>query len=71
MGFGLFFMAEYINIVVGCSVATVLFLGGWHPGFFPLPANPWLASLVGFGAFCAKLYTLIFFVMMAREARAS
>jgi NADH-quinone oxidoreductase subunit H len=41
-------------------------LGGWHPGFFPLPANPWLASLVGFGAFCAKLYTLIFFVMMAR-----
>ena len=66
MGFGLFFMAEYINIVVGCSVATVLFLGGWHPGFFPLPANPWLASLIGFGCFCAKLYTLIFFVMMAR-----
>ena len=29
MGFGVFFMAEYANIVVGCAIATALFLGGW------------------------------------------
>jgi NADH:ubiquinone oxidoreductase subunit H len=29
MGFGVFFMAEYANILLGSSLATVLFLGGW------------------------------------------
>lgn len=33
MGFGLFFLAEYANMVVACSVCTALFLGGWKgPG---------------------------------------
>ena len=68
MGFGLFFMAEYVNIVVGCSLATVLFLGGWHTGLGHLldflPA--WASALVGLGAFFAKLYALIFVVMWIR-----
>jgi len=37
MGFGLFFLAEYANMVVVCSVATVLFLGGWHGPVLPGP----------------------------------
>ena len=31
MKFASFFMAEYANMVTVCSVATLLFLGGWQP----------------------------------------
>jgi NADH-quinone oxidoreductase subunit H len=57
MGFGVFFMAEYANIVVGCSVATVLFLGGWQSPFDALPGVWW---------FLLKLYLLIFTVVWVR-----
>ncbi|MBI5016853.1 MAG: NADH-quinone oxidoreductase subunit NuoH [Deltaproteobacteria bacterium] len=38
MGFGLFFLGEYTNMVLVAAVATTLFLGGWHgPLFLDLP----------------------------------
>ncbi|PIE59169.1 MAG: NADH-quinone oxidoreductase subunit NuoH [Desulfobulbus propionicus] len=52
MGFGLFMMGEYINIVLGASFATVLFLGGWDS---PIPAIP-----SGIGWYIVKVYALIF-----------
>jgi NADH-quinone oxidoreductase subunit H len=33
MKFASFFMAEYANMVTICALATLLFLGGWHPLF--------------------------------------
>src|SRR5207253_7655332 len=33
MRFGLYFLGEYVNMVVVCSIATTLFLGGWLPIF--------------------------------------
>jgi NADH-quinone oxidoreductase subunit H len=36
MKFAAFFMAEYANMVTVTAVATLLFLGGWHP---PFPAE--------------------------------
>ena len=50
MGFGLFFMAEYANIVIGSSMTTILFLGGWGCPFGLLPGVWW---------FLIKLYFLI------------
>ena len=35
MRFGLFFVGEYINIIVLGGLATTFFLGGWHGPFLP------------------------------------
>lgn len=33
VGFIFFFLAEYINMVLMCSLFVILFLGGWLPPF--------------------------------------
>ena len=35
MRFGLFFVGEYINLIVIGAMTTVFFLGGWHGPFLP------------------------------------
>ena len=57
MGFGVFFMAEYANIVLGCSMAVVLFLGGWQSPFGAGSGVWW---------FLLKMYALIFTVIWVR-----
>lgn len=61
MGFGVFFMAEYANIVVGCSIATVLFFGGWQSPIGILSTGVW-----GTVWFLLKAYALIFTVIWVR-----
>jgi NADH-quinone oxidoreductase subunit H len=57
MGFGLFFISEYANIVVGSCLVTILFLGGWNCPFGLYPGLHW---------FFAKMYAIIFVVIWIR-----
>jgi NADH-quinone oxidoreductase subunit H len=57
MGFGVFFMGEYANIVVGAALGTILFLGGWQ--------SP-IGILDGVWWFFLKMYTIIFTVVWVR-----
>ena len=50
MQFASFFMAEYANMVTVCSVATLLFLGGWHPVLPNILGGNYVASLLHIGA---------------------
>jgi NADH-quinone oxidoreductase subunit H len=58
MSFGLFFLAEYINMVTVSAVATDLYLGGWWLPFLP---EAW-----GWIAFLLKISMLLFFYIWMR-----
>jgi NADH-quinone oxidoreductase subunit H len=58
MTFGLFFLAEYINMVTVSAVATDLYLGGW---WLPLLPESW-----GWLAFLLKISVLLFFYIWMR-----
>ncbi|MBI1329489.1 MAG: NADH-quinone oxidoreductase subunit NuoH [Alphaproteobacteria bacterium] len=60
--FLLFFLGEYLSIVLLCSLMTVMFLGGWLPPFdiFPLNAIPGLVWFLG------KVLFLFFMIAMVK-----
>jgi NADH-quinone oxidoreductase subunit H len=60
--FGLFFIAEYLNMITVSCLATLLFLGGWNPLFGPAD-NPWL----GLVWFLIKAGAFLFFYIWLRS----
>jgi NADH-quinone oxidoreductase subunit H len=52
MGFGIFFLAEYANMVIVAGVAAALFLGGWQGPV--LPGAWW---------FLLKIYSILLFII--------
>jgi NADH-quinone oxidoreductase subunit H len=67
MKFGMFFVGEYVAVVLVSSILVALFLGGWH--------GPWLGKLHLFGIdlmavfwFAAKTFGFIVFFILLRSA---
>ncbi len=56
MKFAAFFMAEYCNMVTLTSVATILFLGGWHPLFPAAYGSDFVPTLVFLGGAALCFY---------------
>ena len=70
MKWALFFMGEYVHLVIGAAFFTTLFLGGWSIN----PITGWdlpqtggiFLILLQFGIVLGKCFLLIFFGMMIR-----
>jgi NADH-quinone oxidoreductase subunit H len=65
----LFMIGEYANIVLMCAMITILFFGGWHPGFPTdfLDAWPqWLANVFYLLVFIAKAVFWFFLVSLVK-----
>lgn len=63
MGFALFFLGEYANMLLMSALTAILFLGGWLPplNFFPfsfIPGSIWFGLKIG-------LFVILFIVMRA------
>ena len=65
MGFGFFYLAEYLNLFIVASVAATIFLGGWMPlhivgldGF-----NAVMDYIPGFVWFFGKAFFVVFLLM--------
>ena len=64
MKFGMFFVGEYVAVVLISSMLTVLFFGGWH--------GPFLGTLTLFGIdllalfyfFAKTMFFILFFILM-------
>ena len=66
MRFGLFFLAEYINMVNVSAILTTLFLGGWRA---PWPLSLWEGSNAGWWTFLwflVKVLLVMFFFVWIR-----
>jgi NADH-quinone oxidoreductase subunit H len=65
----LFMVAEYSNIVLMCAMISVLFFGGWNPGFptdFLSNWPPFLAKFLLALVFYFKIVVAFFMIAMAK-----
>ncbi len=69
MGFAIFFLAEYANMILVSAIATLLFMGGWLSPFQGIPgleqAFAWVPGIIWF------LIKLSFFIFMYFWMRAT
>jgi NADH-quinone oxidoreductase subunit H len=65
----IFFMAEYGTMFAVSGIATILFLGGWSPGFLPADLTHylgWPGNVLNVMIFIFKGWLLVFVMMWVR-----
>ena len=62
ISFGLFFLAEYANMILMSSLTVILFLGGWYPPIDILPLN----AIHGIFWFVIKVFLILFVFLWVR-----
>ena len=60
MPFLLFFLGEYINILLMCAMMTIMFFGGWYPPIDVAPFN----LIPGFIWFLVKMMVIFYMISM-------
>lgn len=67
MGFGYFYLAEYLNLVVISGLASTIFLGGWAPLNIGIEGFDTVMNFIpGFVWFAVKTLLVIWILMWAR-----
>lgn len=72
MRFGLFFLGEYLHMLVASSLATIIFFGGWLPPFGDLAIWSFIESIPVIGAlmplfwFASKASVFLFLYIWVR-----
>ena len=67
MGFGFYYLAEYLNLFVISGIASGLFLGGWAPLNIGIEAFDNLMNLIpGFIWFFGKTFFVVWLLMWVR-----
>ena len=62
MPFLLFFLGEYINILLMCAMMTIMFFGGWYPPIDVAPFN----LIPGFIWFLVKMMLIFYMISMVK-----
>ncbi len=65
MKFGMFFLGEYIAMIVMSALLVTLFLGGWDPVFFELPDGA-AGTAISVLCFTVKLLAVLFLYIWVR-----
>lgn len=63
--FGMFFLAEYTNMIIGSMVFVCLFLGGWTLPFVHFPEGVW-GALLSILVFVIKVIAMLFLFIWVR-----
>lgn len=64
--FALFFLGEYIAMLLMASIAAICFLGGWTLPWYIMKALPFLEYVPGIVWLLAKIYAFMFFYYWIR-----
>jgi len=65
--FGMFFLAEFMEVVVLAAVLTTFFFGGWHfPWIDGLVDSQWIRAILGIAAFIVKILVLCYLQLLIR-----